>query len=66
VEIAACRQAPGAQWRAARLAGEGADFVGMGMPTYEKPGHPVGRQSVAADEGGGRFGLTFRDENESG
>jgi len=41
-------------------------IVGMGMPTYEKPGHPVGRQSVAADEGGGRFGLTFRDENESG
>jgi len=24
--------------------------VGMGMPTYEKPGHPVGRQSFAAKQ----------------
>jgi len=38
----------------------GADFVGMGMPTYEKPGHPVGRQSFAADEGGKRPGNPCR------
>jgi len=61
VEIAAAGwQASGLQWRAARIAGEGADFVGMGMPTYEKPGHPAGRQSFAADEGGKRPGNPWR------